>query len=117
MSNWISKNKRKDIYDKFKNQCAYCGIALNKLNETIDHLIPRRRGGKNNIENLIASCRSCNCSKSLKTLDEFRLYLSLNKASAPIAYTQCQVDQIYKLGLFVDFGVKDLHKFYFEAIQ
>ena len=38
----------------------------------IDHLIPRSRGGLNNIENLVLSCGKCNHTKNEKTEEEFR---------------------------------------------
>lgn len=50
--------------------CHWCGIVCSgKDNEldapTIDHLLAQVLGGKNNIENLVISCRKCNNSKSL----------------------------------------------------
>lgn len=38
----------------------------------IDHIFPKSRGGKDSISNLITSCRSCNLSKSDKTLYEWK---------------------------------------------
>nr|WP_313812038.1 HNH endonuclease [Glutamicibacter sp.] len=44
--------------------CAYCGKAAN----TIDHVVPRSRGGQNTWENLVAACLSCNSRKADKML-------------------------------------------------
>lgn len=40
--------------------CVYCGIDLNKLNATADHIIPISNGGNNCKVNLVVCCRSCN---------------------------------------------------------
>lgn len=48
--------------------CNYCG-ATNYL--TLDHIFPRKLGGKDNAENLIYTCKSCNSSKGKKDLMEW----------------------------------------------
>lgn len=39
--------------------CQYCGQEA----DTVDHVIPRRAGGLDHDDNLVASCRKCNLSK------------------------------------------------------
>lgn len=46
--------------------CAYCGRRA----ETIDHVIPRSRGGAHIWENCVASCKPCNHRKADRLLDE-----------------------------------------------
>lgn len=61
----------------FSNGCAYCGIAEKQhivdtgqqLHQ--DHFIPLTRGGGYTVENIIPSCRSCNCSKNDKDFFEW----------------------------------------------
>lgn len=45
----------------FPQACCYCGTLENL---SIDHLIPRSKGGSDHGENLVWACRSCNSSKS-----------------------------------------------------
>ncbi len=52
---------RRDSHD-----CGYCG----KRAETIDHVIPRSRGGAHVWENVVASCKACNHRKADRLLDE-----------------------------------------------
>ena len=52
---------RRDNY-----RCAYCGRRA----ETIDHVIPRSRGGAHAWENCVASCTICNHRKADRLLDE-----------------------------------------------
>ena len=53
-------------------KCAYCG---SKKELTIDHIIPKSRGGKNSWNNLITCCLPCNLKKGDKTPDEARMPL------------------------------------------
>jgi 5-methylcytosine-specific restriction endonuclease McrA len=46
--------------------CAYCG----KRADTIDHVVPRSRGGAHSWENCVAACRSCNSRKADRLLAE-----------------------------------------------
>jgi 5-methylcytosine-specific restriction endonuclease McrA len=46
--------------------CAYCG----KRADTIDHVLPRSRGGTHSWENCVAACRSCNSRKADRLLSE-----------------------------------------------
>lgn len=50
--------------DRFR--CAYCGAKA----ETIDHVVPRSRGGGHSWENCVASCAPCNHRKADKLLSE-----------------------------------------------
>lgn len=50
--------------DRFR--CAYCGAKA----ETVDHVIPRSRGGEHSWENCVACCAPCNHRKADKMLSE-----------------------------------------------
>lgn len=47
-------------------RCAYCGRRA----DTIDHVVPRSRGGQHSWENCVAACRTCNSRKADRLLDE-----------------------------------------------
>jgi len=53
--------------------CAYCGKTDQKL--TIDHIIPKSRGGGSTFENCVASCKPCNNKKNNRTPSEAKMYL------------------------------------------
>ncbi|UCR88799.1 HNH endonuclease [Mycetocola spongiae] len=52
--------------------CAYCGLPAN----TIDHVLPRSRGGAGSWENLVACCTRCNNQKADRTPREMGWSLS-----------------------------------------
>jgi 5-methylcytosine-specific restriction endonuclease McrA len=54
---------RKNILLRDRNTCQYCGTVLAAADLTLDHVIPRSRGGSSTWENLVACCHSCNRRK------------------------------------------------------
>lgn len=56
---------RKNILLRDNNQCQYCGSSETPL--TLDHMLPRSRGGESTWENLIAACPKCNSFKGNRT--------------------------------------------------
>ena len=67
------------IYKRDNNKCQYCG-ATRSL--TIDHVIPRCRGGQDTWENLVVACSSCNVKKGSKLLENINMKLA-RKPFAP----------------------------------
>jgi 5-methylcytosine-specific restriction endonuclease McrA len=55
---------RKNILLRDRNTCQYCGEILSSGDLTLDHVIPRSRGGASTWENLVACCHACNRRKS-----------------------------------------------------
>jgi 5-methylcytosine-specific restriction endonuclease McrA len=54
---------RKNILLRDRNTCQYCGEVLPSSELTLDHVVPRSRGGASTWENLVACCHSCNRQK------------------------------------------------------
>jgi 5-methylcytosine-specific restriction endonuclease McrA len=54
---------RKNILLRDRNTCQYCGVLLASGDLTLDHVIPRSRGGSSTWENLVACCHPCNRRK------------------------------------------------------
>jgi 5-methylcytosine-specific restriction endonuclease McrA len=68
-----NKPSRAMIYKRDGHKCQYCGSTKNL---TIDHIIPRSRGGEDTWENLVVACMPCNTRKSDKLLEETNLKLA-----------------------------------------
>lgn len=63
------------VLKRDKYTCSYCGKVGGILE--CDHIIPIKKGGTNNLENLTAACRKCNRQKKDKTVQEFIDWKSL----------------------------------------
>jgi 5-methylcytosine-specific restriction endonuclease McrA len=61
---------RKNILLRDRNTCQYCGVLLPSSELTLDHVIPRSRGGNSTWENLVACCHACNRRKGNRMLSE-----------------------------------------------
>ena len=66
------KPSRSLIYKRDNHTCQYCG-STKKL--TIDHVIPRSRGGKDTWENMVIACSSCNTKKGDQLLEHTKMKL------------------------------------------
>ena len=67
------KLSRKSVLARDNFTCQYCGKR--EKNMTVDHVVPKKNGGKTVWENLVCSCRSCNSRKGGRTLKESALKL------------------------------------------
>lgn len=56
------------VLDRCGHVCHYCG-SPDLL--TMDHIIPRSKGGSDCASNLLSACQSCNASRGNKDYDEF----------------------------------------------
>lgn len=63
----LSKKKRFEVFKRDRFTCQYCGRKAPDVILEVDHIKPVAEGGKNEILNLITSCRDCNRGKG-KTL-------------------------------------------------
>ncbi len=64
---------RSNILLRDEETCQYCGKRSRDL--TLDHIIPRSRGGQSTWENLVASCKACNGKKGSRLLKDVNMRL------------------------------------------
>lgn len=84
-ANWLHKSTRFSkmlIFRRDQYLCQYCAAPLTSTNITIDHIVPRSRGGINSYTNCVSSCYPCNRAKGNRTPEEAKMRL-INKPSAP----------------------------------
>jgi 5-methylcytosine-specific restriction endonuclease McrA len=55
--------------------CQYCGATPGRHNLTVDHVLPRSRGGSHDWDNLVTACTRCNQRKGSRTPDEADMVL------------------------------------------
>ena len=66
---------RRNLYKRDRNTCQYCGAQPGTKELTIDHVLPRSRGGKSGWENCVLACVRCNRRKADRTPREAGLRL------------------------------------------
>lgn len=72
---------RHRILSRDHYRCQYCGKRGSAFDLTLDHILPRSRGGRTVAENLVSACRACNNRKSDRTPEEARMPLLTNPAA------------------------------------
>jgi 5-methylcytosine-specific restriction endonuclease McrA len=74
------KMTRYEIFSRDRYTCQYCGKRTRQL--TLDHVIPRYRGGQHTWENVVSACAQCNRRKAGRTPQEANMKL-VRKPSPP----------------------------------
>lgn len=54
------KQKKKSVWKKSNGRCSHCGALTGSRNRTVDHYIPKSKGGTMDSKNLLPVCRNCN---------------------------------------------------------
>jgi len=73
---------RKNIFIRDDGMCQFCGKKLTMKTLTLDHVIPRAKGGATSWTNIVCACMKCNTVKGSKTLEESGMKL-IQKPFAP----------------------------------
>jgi 5-methylcytosine-specific restriction endonuclease McrA len=69
------KFNRRNIFARDHNRCQYCGRKFPISELSLDHVMPRSRGGKADWENIVCCCVKCNVKKGGRTPDEAHMKL------------------------------------------
>jgi 5-methylcytosine-specific restriction endonuclease McrA len=84
-SKWIPKKRRAAIYERDGHRCVWCS-ATERL--SLDHLVPRSRGGSNESSNLVTSCVGCNRHRCNKATLVYAVELSARLDEAPLSIVE-----------------------------
>lgn len=102
------QTSRLRILIRDRQRCQYCGRRGTQFDLTLDHLIPRSRGGQSVPENLVASCKECNQRKGDRTPDEARMPLLSNPSALfyglekTVMYREAESRPEWRKYLFLD---------------
>ena len=77
---------RRAVFARDQGKCQYCG----KSAESIDHVVPRSKGGAHSWDNVVACCRRCNTYKGDRLLSQCALELA-KPPTAPTQYVWVKV--------------------------
>lgn len=68
----VSTRTRFEVFKRDEFTCQYCGRTPPAAVLHIDHVVPVAKGGSNDLDNLVTSCKDCNLGKSDVPLAEVR---------------------------------------------
>jgi 5-methylcytosine-specific restriction endonuclease McrA len=89
------KISRRALFARDGWRCVYCGTASGRL--TLDHVVPRSRGGDSVWENVVTSCAPCNLRKGNRLLHEISMELrELPRTPAPVLFIRLAAPTIPK---------------------
>ena len=87
------KISRRALFARDGWRCQYCGSDSGKL--TLDHVVPRSRGGESSWENVVTSCAPCNLRKGNRMLEEVGMRLHAPpRAPAPALFVTLAAPRI-----------------------
>lgn len=66
---------RRNLFARDSYRCQYCGVQYPASQLSVDHVIPRSRGGLTSWENVVCCCLRCNSRKGGRTPQEARMRL------------------------------------------
>jgi 5-methylcytosine-specific restriction endonuclease McrA len=67
---------RRNLFARDANRCQYCGRKFRTSELSIDHVLPRSRGGRTTWTNVVCACLQCNVRKGGRTPDEAGMHLT-----------------------------------------
>jgi len=70
---------RSGVFARDGHRCQYCGNRA----DSIDHVVPRSRGGIHDWENVVAACRRCNAEKRDRLLEHTSMTLVRRPMAPP----------------------------------
>jgi 5-methylcytosine-specific restriction endonuclease McrA len=87
------KISRRALFARDGWRCAYCGSSGGRL--TLDHVVPRSRGGDSVWENVVTSCAPCNLKKGNRLLHESEMVLRTKpRVPQPVLYIRLATPKI-----------------------
>lgn len=78
---------KKNIFLRDQYLCQYCEMAGTERSLTVDHIMPKSRGGSSKWDNLVTACKKCNSKKADRTPEEANMKL-LKKPTKSGIHTQ-----------------------------
>ena len=91
---------RRNLFARDGNHCQYCGHSFPTSELSLDHIVPRSRGGDTSWENVVCACVACNVRKGGRTPQEAHMKLIRHPGEAeaqPASIGEARQSEIRKL--------------------
>lgn len=66
-----TKSQRRKLWNAQQGKCFYCSQPCTPKTFTVDHIVPKSKGGSNGLANKVGACLSCNNAKGSMSQEEF----------------------------------------------
>jgi len=99
------KFNRRNIFARDRNRCQYCGRRFPTSELSLDHVIPRSRGGQATWQNLVCACTECNARKGGRKPTEAKMTLvkkPVRPRRSPIIHIKLNSDKYRCWQTFLD---------------
>ena len=84
---------RRALFARDGWRCVYCGTSSDRL--TLDHVVPRSRGGDSVWENVVTACAPCNLRKGDRLLEEVSMTLArAPRPPAPVLFIRLAAHRV-----------------------
>jgi 5-methylcytosine-specific restriction endonuclease McrA len=99
------KLNRRNIFARDENRCQYCGGRFPTSELTIDHVVPRSRGGGSTWRNMVCACVDCNVKKGGRIPEEARMSLirpAIKPRRSPVLHLKLRSPKYQSWKSFLD---------------
>ena len=99
------KLNRRNLFARDGSRCQYCGRKFRTQELSIDHVVPRSRGGRTTWDNVVCACLKCNVRKGGRTPNEARMQLVKHPkepAHSPVITLHASTDKYRSWKQFLD---------------
>ncbi len=99
------KFNRRNIFARDDNRCQYCGKRYSTVELSLDHVIPRSRGGRTSWDNIVCACTRCNAKKGGRLPEEAGLSLikkPIKPRRSPVIHLKLRSGKYHTWKQFLD---------------
>jgi ATP adenylyltransferase len=92
---YLSGSLRYEVLKRAGFRCELCGISADERAIEVDHILPRKHGGEDNLTNLQALCFKCNANKGARDDEDFRVIREgINARQSGCVFCELPADRI-----------------------
>jgi ATP adenylyltransferase len=112
---YLSGSLRYEVLKRAGFRCELCGISADERAIEVDHILPRKHGGADDLTNLQALCFKCNANKGARDDEDFRkIREGLNARLSGCIFCELQADRVIASNALAvairdDYPVTELH--------
>jgi 5-methylcytosine-specific restriction endonuclease McrA len=106
---YLSGSLRYEVLKRAGRRCELCGISADERAIEVDHIIPRKHGGEDDLTNLQALCFKCNANKGARDDADFRLVREgMNERQSHCIFCNIPADRMIASNALA-FAIRDNH--------